>query len=79
MVSLPGALVKSKIVAAGLTMGQVAAAANISRPALSNYLSGRRRNWRGQIAIWIAFLDLTGSKITLEAFWGQLLTERMAG
>jgi len=79
IISNPGAAVKGKIVSAGVKLGDLAEAANISRPALSNYLSGRRRNWRGQIAIWIGFLDLTGSTITLEEFWGELLAERKAG
>lgn len=69
-----GHLTKGKIVAAGIPLGQLAMSANISQPALSNYLKGIRNDRIMQLRIWDAFCRLSGQKITLDDFWGELLS-----
>jgi len=71
----PGDSVKARIVGAGLSMGDIAAAAKISRPDLSKQLAGDRANRDTQLRIWDAYRRLTGSRVTLEGFWGELLRE----
>ena len=76
MIPRPGDSVKARIIAAGLSMGRVAAQAKISRPDLSRQLNGTRTNRDTQLRIWDAFRRLTGSRCTLEGFWGDLLKEQ---
>ena len=78
MIAKPSHIVKARIIGAGVALGQLAKAAKISQPALSNYVAGRRNDRANQLAIWDAFCHLTGSQITLEEFWGELLAERKA-
>jgi len=79
IIPTPSHLVKARIIAAGLTMTQLAKAASISRPNLSHTLNGQRADRRTQLTIWDAFRRLTGSEMPLEEFWGELLSERMVG
>lgn len=79
IIAAPGSVVKSKIFAAGLTMGQVARAGRVSQSTLSNHLAGTRSNLLTQVKIWNAFCGLAGSKVSLADFWGELLSDRMAG
>lgn len=71
--------VKGRIVSAGIPLGKLANAARISQPALSNYLNGSRGDRRTQLTIWDAFCRLAGQKISFEDFWGNLISERIAG
>ncbi len=75
----PRDFVKGLIVSAGIPMGRLADAAKISQSALSNYLAGIRKDRATQLMIWDAFCRLSGQKISLADFWGELLSERIAG
>ena len=79
IIATPGHVVKGKIITAGVSLGQLAKAANISRPAMSNLLAGISSKPAAQVVVWEAFCRLTGSSITLPEFWGELLSERMTG
>ena len=72
----PGSLVKGRIIGAGIPLNKLAAEAKIKKNTLSNYISGRLRRPGTQFDIWFAFRRLTGSEITMDAFWGTLLTRR---
>jgi transcriptional regulator with XRE-family HTH domain len=72
IVPAPGHAVKGRIYAAGLTMADLAAAAKVSRPTLSDHVRGRRRSRLVQLDVWMAFRRLTGSTVTLQEFWGPL-------
>lgn len=71
--------VKSKIIAAGLKVGQLAEAADISQPSASNHIGGVRRNYTTQLRIWEAYCRLSGEAVSLADFWGGLLSKRIAG
>ena len=79
MLSRPGDPVKARIVGAGIQLGELAEAARISQPSLSNYLAGKRGSYRTQLRIWEAFRRLSGQRISMQRFWGELLSERIAG
>lgn len=70
------ARIKAKIIVAGLKLGQVAKAASILPAVLSQHLSGYRRNRQSQLAIWDAYRQLADDPISLEDFWGELLSKR---
>lgn len=76
---MPGHAVKARIVAAGLKLGDVADAARVTRASLSNHLYGRRSSLAEQRRIWHAYQWLSGDGVSLETFWGELLSERIAG
>ena len=71
----PGARVKARIVGAGISMGDLAAAAGISAGSLSNYLAGRVSRPETRTRIWRAFRRLARQRITLAEFWGDLLKD----
>ncbi len=73
-----GRLVKARMTAAGLKLGDVARAAKISQSSLSNYLRGLRRKRAVHLAIWDAYRRLSLDAISLEDFWGDLLSKRIA-
>ena len=73
-----GAHVKAKIIAAGLTLRQVAGRAGMAQSTLSDYLAGRIRNVHGQIDVLLAFTALTGESMTVREFWGSLTAEEAA-
>ena len=74
----PGAAVKARIVAAGLTQAQIAHKARIAKSTLSDYIAGRIRNIHGQIDIMLAFCDLSGQSLKVSEFWGELAAEEAA-
>jgi len=67
------------VVAAGIPFGVLAKAAGLSAPSLSQYLAGTIRNERRRRDIYIAFRSLSGSTVSFEEFWGDMLSERIAG
>jgi len=70
------AAVKGRVVSAGLAMGDLAEAAGIGKPTLSNYIKGRLKNYETQIRIYNAFCRLAGKTPTRRGerwFWGSLL------
>jgi len=71
--------VKGKIVAAGIRLGELAHAVGLTSSALTLYVQGKCGNRARQEQIYVAFRALSQSDITLEEFWGELLSERMAG
>ena len=75
---LPGHYVKSRIVGAGIKLGDLAAAAGMTSGNLSQYLAGRLTGRAGQKKIFLAFRRLTGIRIRIADFWGPLLSERIA-
>ena len=79
IIAQPGDLVKAKIVATGISLGAFAQQLRISQSYLSQTISGDRRGWRMQLRIWEAYRRLSGKKIPLTEFWGELLSERIAG
>ena len=74
----PGAAVKARIIAAGLSMSIVAGRARIAKSTLSDYLSGRLRNVYTQIDVVMAFNALTGQTLSVREFWGPLTAEEAA-
>ena len=78
ILSRSASFVKAQVVGAGIKFGDLAAKANICQAVLSRHLSGQRKNYRTQIRIWEAFRQLTGQKVSLTDFWGQLLSEKVA-
>jgi transcriptional regulator with XRE-family HTH domain len=78
LIARPSDFVKGRIVGAGLKLGDLAKAAGISQPSLSNYLRGIRSDRRVQVIIWDAFCQLTGSSIPLAEFWGEMLSQGRA-
>jgi hypothetical protein len=68
-------LVKARIIAAGLEMGDVARKAGKKRSTFSDYLAGRSRNIHGQILFVEAFNALTGQHLSVRDFWGDLTGE----
>ena len=69
---------KALIIASGYKLGVLATQAKISQSNLSNHISGSRCNHKTQLKIWDAFRVLSGSKISLEQFWGARLSQRLA-
>jgi len=74
----PGDSVKARIIGAGVRFSVLAKASRLSRPALSNYIAGRRKNRHGQFEIAMAFSSLIGEPVTMEGFWGELLNKEVA-
>jgi len=75
-----GHRVKALIVAEGIRLGALARAAKISQPQLSNHLRGIRADRNAQVAIWDAWTEMSGrTDVSLQQFWGSLLTARKAG
>lgn len=77
-ISQPGRAVKGRIIASGVSLGDVAEAAGISPQSLSDYLAGRSANPERQLAIYRAWCRLTGRAWSYEGlrdWWGELLTE----
>jgi|GEM_PF-4470445 len=79
ILSQPRHSVKALVIAAGLSLGELAKAAGIPQSTLSFYLHGRSRNHAKQILIWQAYCHITDSHATLAEFWGDMLSERIAG
>ena len=75
----PGARVKARIVAAGLPLGLLAKKAWMSQSQFSMHIHGKRRHWRKQVIIWQAYRRLSGDGISLEEFWGELLSQENEG
>ena len=73
-----GQNVKGRIVSSGIRFGVLAEGAGISNGALTHYFNGALANHNTQIRIWEAFCRLSGQKISLQEFWGKLLSERIA-
>ena len=71
--------VKARIIAAGLSMGDVAKKAGIQRSTFSDYLSGRITSAQGQLSISIAFNTLTGQGLGAVEFWGPLASAELTG
>ena len=70
------AAVKSRIVAKGLKLMDLAVDAGIAQSTLSLYIHGGRSNYQTQITIYNAFCRLAGVKPTRRGertFWGPLL------
>ncbi len=74
----PGLAVKAKIVAAGVTCRQLAAAARRSPQTVSDCLAGRNRNIHTQIEILLAYCQLTGEQMSVRQFWGALTAPEAA-
>ena len=75
-----GHRVKGIIVGDGIKLGDLARAAKISQPHLSNHLAGIRADRNTQAAIWDAWCELSGrTDIGLRRFWGPMLAKRKAG
>jgi transcriptional regulator with XRE-family HTH domain len=75
----PGCAVKARIYAAGLSLTEIAQAARISRPSLSNYLAGYRATFEIQYDIYLAFCRLSGTDLkalSISEFWGSLYRRR---
>jgi len=73
-----GHSVKATIIGSGVRLGDLARASNLAPSSFSHYLSARVRNLNGQLAIWRAFRRLTGRRITMREFWGELLAREVA-
>ena len=72
----PLAFVKALSAAAGVRMGDIAAAAGVSQPTLTNTLRGLRRGGETQRRIWRAVRRMTGCRIAYRHFWGAYLEPR---
>lgn len=62
---------KSRIVASGLRLCDVASAAGIHPATLSHYLAGRRRNATTRLKIARAYGRLVHRRISAEEFWAE--------
>ena len=74
-----GRLVKAKVIAAGISMGDLAAEAGTSNPTVSNYVGGRYRGAAMQRRIWRAYRRLSGRRVRFPDFWGDLAARRPKG
>jgi transcriptional regulator with XRE-family HTH domain len=74
----PGDCVKGRIIAAGIKLCDLARAAGMAKNTLSDYISGKIRSKQGQFNVWMAFVDLTGSQVSMDQFWGALSAREVA-
>jgi len=74
----PGRAVKARLVTAGITCRQLAAAARRSPQTVSDCLAGRNRNIHTQIEILLAYCQLTGETLSVREFWGALTAPEAA-
>lgn len=79
IIARPDCEIKGRIVGQGILLGELAAAVGITPSALTLYIQGKARNRRRQEQIHVAFRAISRSDISLEDFWGELLSERIAG
>lgn len=75
IVAGPGAAVKARIVASGLSLSQLARSAGVSPSTLSRYLSGDHSSYDTMHDIWFAYRALTGETPSMRAFWAGLYRE----
>jgi len=62
----------------GVRFCDLAAEAGFRHNTLSDYLAGRLSSPGGQVRITEAFCRLTGQRVTVVDFWGELLSKRIA-
>ena len=72
-----GRRVKAKIIEGGLKLSGLAAAAGISSSSLSDHLAGRRRKPETQLAIYLAYVELSGMRPSFAEFWGELFNRKV--
>jgi len=68
-----GAKVKSRIVAARVKLSVLAEAAGVSPSTVTACLRGDNRRPETRAAIWRAYKQLSGERVTFAGFWGPLL------
>ncbi|MFB3893241.1 MAG: hypothetical protein ACE15C_14590 [Phycisphaerae bacterium] len=74
-----GQIVKSRIVAISVPLGEFADKAGVTDRTLSHLFAGRSRGYRSQLKVWECYRKLSGSAISFAEFWGPLASRRIAG
>ena len=70
----PGDLVKAKVIALGVRLGDLAETAGIAKPQMTRLLRGMSRNRSQQYLVFKALRELSGVRsLKFDWLWGELL------